>query len=807
MYHVIGTTVTVTLLYLISFFFYRSGIYSQTFHRKFWNSVLAITFLFTAFAGIFMALQINFRWNVPFIKPLLTWHVESGITLGLTGMFHFLWHLSYFGNIFIKTQDDHVTPVSRQHEPFTISANLFMIGFTSTSVQILLMREMLNITGGYELISGVFLGSWLITSAAGAALANRSSLNDIRKVNLLFGISPFISLFLLLFFSRLFLSVGEVPSLLEAMSLTMIMLTPFCLISGFVFVKLINEGRATGSFSPGKSFSLETTGGIAAGILLSLLTSGFFNTYELLLVVILLFLAYALLTFLVHKEVWKVVIRVCFLLIITAVIIFEPDRFLRQLMLPAVKVSETKDTPYGNITKGEYYGEQSLYYNQRLLSYQDDVMEREEDIHYAMLQRERHNNVLLISGSPGSHVPEILKYDAAQVVYVEIDPGLAASARSGITAEGNKLVIENKDAYRYIKAAGESFDAIIMLLPPPSTLSINRFYTTEFFRNAKLKMAAGGVFMCSPGPNDNYFNQESVNLYSSIFNSLASVFTHVVPVAGNKLYLIASDVELSVSFCRLAAERGITNEYVSSAFLDDDLTQKKSAEVQALMDSKIRQNRASFPVACFHFQSYNFSKNIKEKVPVIILIVIAFVIPLLAVKRRNMMMYFSASALAGFEIIVLLVLQLTAGNMYQLTGLVIAAMMAGLAAGAGTGKIFIGNIDLRIQALALIVYYVAIALCFNLILSVRGVLAPVLIIILSVIIPSWMTGHIFRELTSGNSDPSGAGATYSADLAGSALGFILLTGVAVPAFGIRKSIILLAVLIFVGVAFGTKVKK
>jgi hypothetical protein len=414
---------------------------------------------------------------------------------------------------------------------------------------------------------------------------------------------------------------------------------------------------------------------------------------------------------------------------------------------------------------------------------------------------------LLISGSPRSHVPEILKYDAGKVVYVERDPELAAAAKSEMSGEGEKLVIENKDAYRYVKAAGEFFDDIIMLLPPPSTLSLNRFYTTEFFRNAKLRMTAGGVFMCSPGPNDNYFNQESVNLYSSIYNSLASVFTYVVPVAGSKLYFVASDDELSVAFCRLAEERRINNIYVSSAFLADDLTGKRSAEVKALMDSKMRQNRASYPVACFHFQSYNFSRNLKEKVPAIILIVIAFVIPLLAVKRRNMLMYFSASALAGFEIIILLALQLTAGNMYQLTGLVIAAMMAGLAAGAGTGKIFTGKTDLRIRALALVVYYVVLALCFNLILSVRGVFAPVLIIILTVIIPSWMTGHIFRELTTGDSNPSGAGATYSADLSGSALGFILLTGVAVPALGIRSSILLLAILIFTGVVFGTKVKK
>jgi len=329
----------------------------------------------------------------------------------------------------------------------------------------------------------------------------------------------------------------------------------------------------------------------------------------------------------------------------------------------------------------------------------------------------------------------------------------------------------------------------------------------EFFKNAKQRLVPGGVFMCAPGPNDNYFNQESVNLYSSIYNSLAAVFSHIIPVAGNKLYFIASDDELSVSFCHLAEERGIENVYVSKAFLSDDLTVKKSAEIMALMNKEIRQNRSAFPIACFHFQSYNFSKNLKEKIPSIILIIIAFVIPVLAVKRRNILMYFSASALAGFEIIILLSLQLTVGNMYQITGLALAAMMAGLAAGAGTGKIFAGKPALSIQALVLIVYYLALALCFNLILAFKGIFAPVLIILLTVLIPSWMTGHIFRELTSGNSDPSGAGATYSADLAGSALGFILISGVAVPAFGIRNSIILLSVLIFTGILFGTKGNK
>ena len=189
--------------------------------------------------------------------------------------------------------------------------------------------------------------------------------------------------------------------------------------------------------------------------------------------------------------------------------------------------------------------------------------------------------------------------------------------------------------------------------------------------------------MCSPGPGDNYFNKESLNLYSSIFNSLAAVFKNVRPVVGNKLYFIASDKELSVSFCKLTEKRNIKNIYVSSDFLSDDLIIKKSDEVNSLMDHGIKQNRSAFPVACFHFQSYNFSKNLDEKIPAIVLMILVFAVPVLTIKRRNLLMYFSASALAGFEIIILLTLQLIIGNMYQLTGLVIAGLMTGLAIGAG----------------------------------------------------------------------------------------------------------------------------
>jgi spermidine synthase len=198
------------------------------------------------------------------------------------------------------------------------------------------------------------------------------------------------------------------------------------------------------------------------------------------------------------------------------IIFMNTDQFFRQILMPSVKGTETNDTPYGNITKGEYKGEESLYYNHRLLAYNDDATEREEDIHYAMLQSESPGKVLLISGSLGSHLPEILKYPVRKITYIERDPLLVKYGTALTENSSVKITVLNDDAFRYIRTSADTFDIIILLIPPPSTLQLNRYYTSEFFQKIKEKLNPEGIFLCSPGPGDNYLNNESLKMFSSI---------------------------------------------------------------------------------------------------------------------------------------------------------------------------------------------------------------------------------------------------------------------------------------------------
>ncbi|MBP7037436.1 MAG: hypothetical protein KBB30_00900, partial [Bacteroidales bacterium] len=637
----------------------------------------------------------------------------------------------------------HEQASSRLSDPGTA---LFITGFISSSVQLLLLREMMNITGGYELIAGAFLCAWLIVSALGSSLARGTGATGLGKTLLLFTTAPLLSLSILILLTRLILHPGETPSFPAGLMVTIAVLLPFCLISGFTFIKLTEAGRTSGR-DPGMSFSVETAGGIVAGIVISVLGAGILDTYQAFLIITLMGITWYMLTFRIRSRYGNLVLKSVVLLVVSAMLIIPPDFLFRQMMLKGIKVTETFDTPYGNVTRGEYQGETSTWYNQRLVTYSDDAIESEEDIHYCMLQTEKPETVLLISGPAVSRMKEIDKYGVNEVIFVERDPALSADI--GETERNGKPghTVINDDAFTYIKRTDRKFDAVIMLLPPPSSLSLNRYYTLEFFRSVKKIMNRGAVFSCSPGINPNYFNEESVRLYSSVFNSLREVFRNVVPVAGNKLYYIASDNEISTSFCMLADEKGLNNYYVCCDYLSDDLITTKSEEIASLMDPSVKPNRTTVPEASFHYQSFILSRDTSAKIPSIILLSVLFALSLKNFRKGTGLMYFSALALAGYEITLLLMLQLAAGNMYQATGLIIAGLMAGLAVGSGTGRPVISSRKTGVKATVLALLYSISALLAGQVMEIGSKAAVTGLLMLAGFLPAVITGSFYRDLT------------------------------------------------------------
>jgi hypothetical protein len=133
--------------------------------------------------------------------------------------------------------------------------------------------------------------------------------------------------------------------------------------------------------------------------------------------------------------------------------------------------------------------------------------------------------------------------------------------------------------------------------------------------------------------------------------------------------------------------------------------------------------------------------------------------------------------------------------------------MTGLAVGSASNFKSSGSAIITINAIILVIYYLCAGLIFNNIPKTGSYVISLILLLLFIFIPAALTGQLFNVMTSRKEIFSEPGSVYSADLAGSALGFVMVSGVAIPALGIRFTIILLSALIFAALLFGRIMNK
>ena len=97
---IIGTLITG---YLVTILLVRQKKLSLITHRKIWNYLLACTFIVTGSLGVILAILLDEEISISWFREMLWYHVEFGIGMTIIGLFHFIWHLSYYLPKKIKT--------------------------------------------------------------------------------------------------------------------------------------------------------------------------------------------------------------------------------------------------------------------------------------------------------------------------------------------------------------------------------------------------------------------------------------------------------------------------------------------------------------------------------------------------------------------------------------------------------------------------------------------------------------------------------------------------------------------------------
>ena len=121
----------------------------------------------------------------------------------------------------------------------------------------------------------------------------------------------------------------------------------------------------------------------------------------------------------------------------------------------------------------------------------DEERYHEPLVHPVMGLIEEHNDILLLGGGDGLAAREILKYpDVKSLTLVDLDPAMTRLAQQDKiflninqgSLNDPRVHVVNGDAYQFIKESGNLYDAIIIDLPDPKSVSLSLLYSLGFYK-------------------------------------------------------------------------------------------------------------------------------------------------------------------------------------------------------------------------------------------------------------------------------------------------------------------------------------
>jgi spermidine synthase len=763
-----------------------------------------------------------------------------------------------------------------------VRAALALIGFSAVIGQIVLMRELIVVFNGNEISLGIMLATWLFWTAAGSSLSSRFALggNNARRavaaLECLLGVSLLPTIWALRASRSFFQTVpGELVGPLPMLITSLTCLSLFCLVAGSLFVVATRmyeqECAVSARVAASSAYLLEAAGSAFGGILASIVLLRFLESFQIATVVALLNLCLAtvLLFRMNRKQLGAVTVAAALLavglLAIVLLIFVAPslDRSAQARLWQGFRVLGSRDSIYGNLVVIETGNEtgnetghretgniRSIYDNGVILASAPDQNAAEEAVHYALLEHPAPRQLLMIGGGVNGSIAQALKHPTVERIdYVELDPALIGMARQFFPVQSAPFVSDPRVHVHYadgryflrnylrrdLKTAGNTFDVIILNVPDPQTAQLNRFYTAEFFRSARDRLAPGGLLALQLRSSEDYISPDLAEFLRCIHHTLREVFPYVVAVPGETIHFFAAtrpDVLTDNPQTLIARlqERNLKTQYVREYFIPfrmmPDRMEQVREQLRPLTSTPV--NRDFEPIA-YYFDVVLWSTQFKlgysrwfraaahiafASVIDVVLVITLFVAVLLAFvharERRARSAAACCMAATGFtlmalQIFLLLAFQSVYGYVYHQLTILIAMCMAGIAFGSWLGIRRIRSSDsppcrtMATTQLLLALSGPALIFVVGLLSKISGVAAtwlaaqfvfPALAALCGI-----LGGYQFPIATEiylydYNDDRSGRsrlGTLYAIDLLGGCAGALLLSAYLIPVFGFWKT--------------------
>ncbi|MBI4651593.1 fused MFS/spermidine synthase [Candidatus Desantisbacteria bacterium] len=737
----------------------------------------------------------------------------------------------------------------------SIFLSFFLIGFTSLISQVLLLREFMMVFYGNELSLGIVLFFWMFWTAVGSwglgALTQNSRYTHIYLV--LCQLSLIILLPAEIFLVRVLKFLLRVPEaeiikLTSMISSSFFLLLPLCLVLGFMFslsARIYDKKEhKDNSITISTIYLSESLGAIAGGTIYNFILIKFLNSFTISYILgsINLITSFFLIFYFSRGKIFSSFSGK----ILTAISIFTGIMLFFIVSLPSKKnlsqvslnllwkdydLVESKNSIYGNISVVKNNNQIIFFENGIYLFTVPDPMPAEETAHISMLSHPDPQKVLLIGGGFSGVLKEMMKHSIKKITYAEIDPLIIQMAEKYLPEELNrikntqKLQILNMDGRHYIKTAKEKFDMIIINIGNPLTAQLNRFFTIEFFLEARSILNKGGILSIKIGSVENYISNEQQEYLSSINSTLKEVFPQVKIIPGlgsnfmlgiNEKNIIQIDVDMLMDRLK---KREIKTEYIRGYYLKAYMSKERTNYlIRIINQAREKKINSDFNPTCYYYnlvwwnsllnpEYTNIFKNILFVRFWWILALIFLLFALIYLISANPASRYNNAVLTVvmangfseilFEIVILLVFQSLYGYVYYKMGIIITSFMLGLALGTYFArKALKYEIDAFLKLIQ-IEYFI---------LSYPIILILIFIMLKQTVLPYFIIDILFPVFTIGagflggyqfpfavksymNKSEIGqtAGIIYGVDLLGACLGTFITNLILIPIMGIYKT--------------------
>ena len=174
-----------------------------------------------------------------------------------------------------------------------------------------------------------------------------------------------------------------------------------------------------------------------------------------------------------------------------------------------------------------------------------------------------------IIGGVGGVLHELGKYPLTQIDYAELDPLLIEAVKEfhtplTLSELGDPRVrVEHVDGRLLVRERllepvqpKKAYDLVLVNLPYPSTLQLNRFYTVEFFQMVRSLLSKEGVLVLASPASLTYMSDELQHLNRMFYRTLQQAFPHVRPIPGDlALWLASPSDDVSTATAAVLLER------------------------------------------------------------------------------------------------------------------------------------------------------------------------------------------------------------------------------------------------------------